>query len=152
MTAKALAVIVIGASLMAARDGRSQVVHRLELVSEQAIVWSGELRSGGLFEVSFEHSAEKCRWTQHYRAAGPGRIQQLSSTFPCIGAGMPWSSTDGSPAIRTREGYTLVAARTLADIHMINSCQGQILLSVGNQHVDVSSRMDDFQRFTLRIR
>ena len=118
--------------------------HVLALVSGARIAWSSHVRTGEPFSLSFEHSAEKCRWTQHYVVASGGRIEQVSSTFPCIGAGMPWSSSDGSPAVRTMDGYTLAALRLFHDIHMRNSLRAWIVLSVGDQRVDVSRLFDDF--------
>ncbi len=153
MTARALAVLAVCALLTASRgDGAPGGDCTLELVSGGGVAWSARVRRGEAFAVSFEHSAEHCRWTQHYRVGADRRIEQVSSTFPCIGAGMPWSSTDGSPAIHTRDGYTLAARRVLEDVHMRNSLRARIRLVVGDQQVDVSGLFDDFQPFTLRLR
>jgi hypothetical protein len=153
MTARTLVVLAVCALLTASRgDGAPGGACTLELVSGGRLAWSTRVWRGEAFAVSFEHSAERCRWTQHYRVSAGGGIEQVSSTFPCIGAGMPWSSTDGSPAIRTREGYTLAAIRALQDIHMRNSLRARIRLVVGDQRVDVSGLFDDFQPFTLRLR
>jgi hypothetical protein len=153
MTARAFAALVVSGLLVASQgDTGPRARHVLALVSGGRVAWSSPVRTGEAFTLSFEHSAEKCRWTQHYRVVSGGRIEQVSSTFPCIGAGMPWSSSDGSPAVRTPDGYTLAAFRLFDDIHMRNSLRAGIVLSVGDQWVDVSRLFDDFQPFTLELR
>jgi hypothetical protein len=52
----------------------------------------------------------------------------------------------------TPDGYTLAAFRLFDDIHMRNSLRAGIVLSVGDQWVDVSRLFDDFQPFTLELR
>jgi len=153
MTARTLAVLTVCALLTASRgDSAPGGACLLELVSGGRVAWSARVWRGEAFAVSFEHSAERCRWTQHYRVGVDRLIEQVSSTFPCIGAGMPWSSTDGSPAIHTRDGYTLAAIRPLQDIHMRNSRRARLRLAVDGRQVDVSRLFDDFQPFTLRLR
>jgi hypothetical protein len=128
-------------------------VRHLELVSAAGrVTWMGPIAAGEAFDLRFVHSHERCLWTQHYRTGDDGAIEQTGSTFPCFGAGMPAGSTDGSPVVRTRDGYLVAAPARIGELQMINSKDAEITLLWRNQQVPISHLFDDFQRFSMRVR
>jgi len=131
----------------------SGAVHHLELVSSGGrVTWRAPIASGEAFDLQFVHSHERCLWIQHYRAGRDGAIYQTGSTFPCFGAGMPAGSTDGSPVVRTADGYLVAAPARIGELQMMNSKDAGITVVWRNQRVLISRLFDDFERFTMRVR
>jgi len=124
----------------------------LEVLDDNRILWRGVIQESELFDVSFIHSAERCLWTQHYRAAGVGDIEQLASTFSCFGAGMPPWSTDGSPVRRTAEGYRVAAPARIGDLAMMAWRASDISLSYRGEKIRIGRWFRDFEHMSVRIR
>lgn len=152
-TARRTAAGLLAASLALASGGHAAVTcgRALEVVADRGVVWRAPIRLGERFDLSFLHSSERCLWTQHYRAT-VGGIWQESSTFPCFGAGMPSGSSDATPVLRTRSGYVVSAPRLIGEVPMLSWQRGDITLELRGRSVALSPVLDDFERFTVRIR
>lgn len=150
---KPAATCLLAASLALVTGGRPAAsrARMLEVVADRGVVWRAPLRLGDRFDLSFVHSSERCRWIQHYQATAAG-IRQESSTFPCFGAGMPSGSTDGTPVVRTGRGYVVAAPRLIGELSMLSWRRGDITLALRDRSYALSSMLDDFERFSLRIR
>lgn len=125
---------------------------RLEIVSGRGVVvWETGVEVGQRFDVAFTHSREGCRWTQHYQMGPREDIEQLGSTFPCFGAGMPLEASNPAATVRTDRGYLVTAVRRLAEVRMMNSKAARITFEYGDQRVLLSGLFDEFEPFTLRL-
>jgi hypothetical protein len=124
----------------------------LEVSAGDRVLWRGAVERGEDFDVAFIHSAERCLWTQHYQAAAAGDIEQLASTFSCFGAGMPATSTDGSPVRRSADGYRVAAPAHLGDLAMMAWRAGDIALLYRQRRVPIGSWFHDFDRMVVRVR
>ncbi len=151
MTRTGLIVLVAGAALGTGGDPAVRSGLALEVVTSRGVVWRTAVRPGEGFDLSFVHSAERCRWTQHYRVTASG-IWQEGSSFPCLGAGMWAGPGDEAPVVRTRLGYTARARRPIGELSMLNWARGDIVLQVRDLRVRLSSRLEDFEAFRLQVR
>jgi len=124
----------------------------LEIVGTGGPVWHSVIQKHERFELSFVHSSERCRWTHRYYAADVGHIEQLDSTFTCFGAGMPVVTSDGSPLVRTRDGYVARAEADLGDLTLMAWRRGKITLAFRGNTVAFGPMFDDFERVTVRLR
>lgn len=144
-TAAAAGLLAFASTTIAIGDGEAR---RLELLNAQGRrVWVEPLAAGESFDVSFIHSSEGCRWTQHYREHAR-RIEQTASTFPCYGAGMP---TD-RPTETTPAGFTVAAVHDLGEIVMRHSRGADITIAHRGAAHRVADHLNDGERFVLRVR
>ena len=120
----------------------------LEVVTGGHAVWRGAVAEGEALDLSFIHSSERCRWTQHLHVRRDA-IEQSASTFSCFGPGMPvWT-----PATRrSAEGYTVPAHLRLAAIPMVNWRPAAITLRYRGQTLAIGEWIDDWARFDVRVR
>jgi hypothetical protein len=126
---------------------------RLEVVDERGrVIWSAPVHAGERFDVSFVHSHERCRWAQHYRIGVRGTIVQEASTFPCFGGGMPEAPPDHSKVIRTPAGYTTAAPLRIGALAMMNWRPAEVTLVRRGRAVRIGDRLQDYERFTIRVR
>jgi hypothetical protein len=125
---------------------------KIALVAFERIVWTAGVARGDSFDIAFTHSAEKCRWTHHYVIDGPGEIRQVSSTFPCVGAGMRATASDGSPIVRTSEGYVLAAPLLLTQLPMLNSRAAGLVLSLHGREWRIGEWFPDYGAFDVVVR
>jgi hypothetical protein len=119
----------------------------LEVAAGDRIVWRTAVEKGEAFDVSFTHSSERCRWTQHYRARARG-IDQTASTFACFGPGMPAAGA----ATRSAAGYTVAASRRLGEIPMLNWQAAQIAITHRGRTRPIGGELADFEPFRVRVR
>ncbi len=147
MARLAAATLIAGAQAAHPGSGLS-----IALVAFEQVVWATGVARGDAFDIAFTHSAEKCRWTHHYVIDGPGEIRQVSSTFPCIGAGMRASASDGSPIGRTRDGYLLAAPLTLTRLPMLNSRSADVVLRLHGREWHIGEWFPDFGAFDVVVR
>lgn len=145
VTAAATGVLLLSSTLPAVGDGEAR---RLELLNERGRrVWVAPIAAGESFDVSFIHSSERCRWTQHYREHAR-RIEQTASTFPCYGAGMP---TD-RPTETTSAAFRVAAAQELGELVMRHSRGADITIGHRGAAYRVADHLNDGERFVLRVR
>jgi len=145
VTARAPGILLLASTMAIIGDGAAR---RLELLDEQGRrVWVEPLAAGESFDVSFVHSSERCRWTQHYREHAR-RIEQTASTFPCYGAGMP---TD-RPTETTTAGFTVATAQDLGELVMWHSRGADITIAYRAAAHRVADHLNDGERFVLRVR
>jgi hypothetical protein len=145
VTAAATGALLFAFTVATVGDGEAR---RLELLNERGRrVWVGPLAAGESFDVSFVHSAERCRWTQHYREHAR-RIEQTASTFPCYGAGMP---TD-RPTETTAAGFRVAAVQDLRALVMWHSSVADITIGHRAAVHRVADHLNDGERFVLRVR
>jgi hypothetical protein len=141
----------LGAVLFVLADaGAGQTIHRLQIVDAGgATKWEAPVRPGERFDLTYIHSSERCRWTQHY-TAGPGmRITQTASTFPCFGAGMPVA---GEVLRRSAEGFTVAAPRSVDAVDLMQWAPAGITLRYRHRAIPISSWFADYDAFSIRIR
>ena len=137
----------------AAAGGAPIPAPRLAVVlADDTIVWDGPVRAGEAFDVAYEHSSERCRWTHHYEVGAGRRLLQLGSTFPCYGAGMPIASTDGSPVTRSAAGFDVAAPRALPRVPMMNSRRAAITLRHRARDVAIGDLVPDMDTFAIEVR
>lgn len=136
----ATAAIAFGAS--ATRGER-----RLEIAGRRGSVWASPVAPGQPFDVTFVHSQERTRWTQHYVVGRDGAIVQTGSTFGSYGAGMPLG-----PARLTAEGFVSAVGRRLESIRMLSSTSAGLALLVDGRRVALDRWFQDFEPFEIRIR
>jgi hypothetical protein len=126
---------------------------RLEVVDARgAVVWRMPTRAGAHFDLAFTHSAEHCRWTHHYSVSLAEGIVQHGSTFPCIGAGMPTASSDGTPVRLTPQGFEVSMPMVLGELHMINSRPAEIKVRVDGRDFPIGDWLPDMAPFVVRAR
>lgn len=147
MSARRLAAAGLAAVLVCAADAPAGHF-TLEVATADRVVWSAAVAEGDGFDIAFTHSAERCRWTQHYEVAA-SRIRQIGSTFGCFGAGMPALTP---PSRTTRDGYTVPAPARLSEIPMMNWAPAEITLTTRAGTVHLGPRMQDFEAFRVRVR
>jgi hypothetical protein len=87
----------------------------------------------------------------HYRAE-PGAIAQRGSTFTAFGAGVPSVSADGSPLLRTEDGYLALAPMRLPVLRMLNWRAAELTLSYRGQDLPLGRLIEDFAAFEIRVR
>lgn len=121
--------------------------HRLEIAGAQGVVWASRIVAGQAFDVSFVHSQERTRWTQHYVADEDGAIRQIGSTFGSYGAGMPLG-----PVHRTGEGFESPVDRRFSSIPMLSSKAAELMLIVEGRRMALDRWFPDFEAFEIRIR
>lgn len=103
---------------------------RLEVATADGrIVWRGAVRAGEPFDLAFTHSAERCRWVQHYVVDPERGVWQSGSTAPCLGAGMRTAPTSGRPVRRVRAGFETGAPLAIGVLRMINWRPADITLA-----------------------
>jgi hypothetical protein len=136
--------------LLSTPEGSNRLA--LEVVARDTIVWRAGIEPHEPFDITFVHSSEGCPWTQHYRAAQAGHIEQVASTFACFGAGMPIDSTDGAAIGRSPEGYTVAAPALIGDLAMMAWQRGHITLAYRGRRIPIGQWFADFERVTVRIR
>jgi len=148
---RAGAAAIVAASLVVGAGGTAGPPRTLEVATARGVVWRAAIADGERFDVAFRHSSEHCVWTQHYRATAAG-IWQDGSTFPCFGAGMPATSTDGSTVVRTAGGYFVRAPRLIGELPMIGWRRGEITIALGGRTVPLGPLVGDFEPFTVSVR
>ena len=121
--------------------------HRLEIAEHGRVSWAHAVRAGDTFDVSFVHSQERTRWTQHYRVADGGSLMQTGSTFGSYGAGMPIGS-----AVRTDDGFTAPLELRLSAIPMLAAASAELTLIVEGRRVALDQWFQDYDAFEIRIR
>lgn len=135
-------------ALVATASPGDHLSRRLEVVGETgAVVWSAPLAARETFDLSFLHSAEGCRWTQHYRERAR-HIEQVASTFPCYGAGMP----TGAPTHVGAAGFTVPALRDLGQVAMMSSRSAGLVLHHRGRARELGRLLADGEPFVLRVR
>jgi hypothetical protein len=143
--------IVLAIALVLSGPGHSRGLS-LEVLAGHRTLWRGAIQKTEAFDLAFIHSAERCLWTQHYRAADVRDIEQLASTFSCFGAGMPAMAADGSAVRRSADGYRVAAPAHIGDLAMMAWRAGEIALSYRGQRIPIGRWFEDFDRVTVRIR
>ncbi len=113
-------------------------------------IWSGTIFTGERFDITFVHSQEHCLWTQRYAVTANWFIEQTSSNYPCFGAGLPLE-TARHRLSRTDLGYAMTGQSRFRNIDMMNSTQANITLVYRGHAIRLSSRMAEFERFSLRV-
>lgn len=151
MRRTALGLLLLGVAVCRGDHPRAGRTLALEVVRDGVPVWRADLRPGEPFDLSFVHSAERCRWTHHYRAT-PSGVWQEGSTAPCLGAGMWGASSEREPAARTEQGYLVRAPRLVGEISMLGSRRADLALTLGARCVRLSPMLRDFEPFSVRIR
>lgn len=141
----ALCVATASLTLGASRGSRAE--HRLEIAGAQGAVWAYRIAPGQPFDVTFVHSQERTRWTQHYVAGDDGAIHQTGSTFGSYGAGMPTG-----PVRRTADGFESHVERRLVSIPMLSSKAAELTLIVEGRRMALDRWFPDFEAFEIRIR
>lgn len=145
VTAATTGVLLLASTMPTVGDGEAP---RLELLNERGRrVWVEPLAAGESFDVSFIHSSERCRWTQHYREH-VRRIEQTASTFPCYGAGMP---TD-RPAETTADGFKVAAVQEIGELVMRHWRDADITIGHRGAAYRVADHLNEGERFVLRVR
>jgi hypothetical protein len=124
----------------------------LEVTAGDKVIWRGAVERSEPFDLAFIHSSERCRWTQHYRAARAGDVEQVASTFSCFGSGMPSVAADGAPVHRSPRGYTVSAPAHIGDLPMMASRSADIVLEYRGRTIPIGRWFADFERVTVRVR
>jgi hypothetical protein len=140
------ACLIAGSLSLGASTAAGRRLH-LEIAGRGGIVWSQAVSPGEPFDVSFLHSQEKVRWTQHYRVGHDGRIGQTGSTFGSYGAGMPMG-----PAHRAGDGFSAPVDLPLASIPMLGSAAAGITLTIEGRALALDRWFQDFEPFEIRLR
>jgi hypothetical protein len=144
-------VLVLAGTSLAGLTGPASV-RQLEVVSAgDRTVLAIPVHDGERVDVAFTHSSEKCRWTQHYEVRG-FHLDQVGSTFPCFGPGMPPASRDGGPLGWSRSGFTAFGGGRHDSIPMLYSRAADIRVVVRGTSTPVGDRLADFEAFTVRVR
>ena len=139
--------------IVAADGAVSRPFARLRVVTDDGtLAWSAVVAVGDRFEVSFDHSAERCRWTQRYELDATLRVRQRDSVFPCYGAGMPRAAFDGSPVTWSPAGLVVGAPRVFDRIRMVNARTARIALQVRGSTIAIGDRLPDLAAFTVEVR
>lgn len=142
---------MLGPGLILAARAATSPPH-LELVARGHVIWSRPVQAGDRVDVAFTHSSEGCRWTHHYAVAEHGGLRQIGSTFPCVGPGMPTTSTDATPVRRTSEGYDMAAPRRFDRITMMNWRNAGMTVQVGSRTWPIGQWLPDYEAFVMRVR
>jgi hypothetical protein len=145
-----LVLVLAGASL-AALTGPAPVRQLEVRDARDRAVLAIPVHDGERVDVAFTHSSEKCRWTQHYEVRG-FHFDQVGSTFPCFGPGMPTASWDGGPLGWGQSGFTAFGGGRLDSIPMLYSRAADIRLVVRGTSTRVGDRLADFEAFHVRVR
>lgn len=126
---------------------------RLEVATADGrIVWSRAVRAGEPFDLAFTHSAERCRWVQHYEVDPERGLWQSGSTAPCVGAGMRVVPAGGRPIRRVGAGFETDAPLAIGVLRMINWRPADITLAHGGREWPIGQWMADWSPFVVRVR
>lgn len=126
---------------------------RLEVATgDGRIVWAGTVRPGERVDVAFTHSAERCRWVQHYVIDLERGIRQSGSTSPCFGAGMRAAPAGGQPVRRLVAGFETSAPLAIGVVRMLNWRAADITLAHRGRLWSIGQRMADWSPFVVRVR
>jgi hypothetical protein len=126
---------------------------RLEVATgDGRIVWARTVRAGERFDVAFTHSAERCRWVQHYVIDLERGIRQSGSTAPCLGAGMRAAPADGQRVRRLAAGFETSAPLAIGVLRMINWRAADITLAHRDRLWRIGAGMADWSPFVVRVR
>lgn len=140
------------AMLVAPEGGVSRPL-RLEVVGgDGRIVWAHAVRAGETFDLAFIHSAERCRWVQHYVVDAERGVRQSGSTAPCFGAGMRAGPADGGPVRRRAAGFETGAPLAIGVLRMMNWRPADITLVHRGRPWPIGRCMADWSSFAVRIR
>jgi hypothetical protein len=147
MTVTARACLWVTLCAAASSAGDAAAPRALEITAGGRVTWRAPIAAGERFAVSFMHSQERTRWTQHYVAVNDGRIRQVASTFGSYGAGMPLGEVTRSPA-----GFTAHTDRRFSSIPMMNSRAAQLTLRYRDHTFAIDRWFADYERFEIRVR
>jgi hypothetical protein len=126
---------------------------RLEVATgDGRIVWARTVHPGERFDVAFTHSAERCRWVQHYVIDLERGLWQSGSTAPCFGAGMRAAPADGQRVRRVAAGFETGAPLAVGVLRMVNWRAANITLAHRDRLWPIGERMADWSLFVVRVR